>query len=1036
MSKGVDLAGSSLSGLACLAAAGYEFVARYYNTNNPKKNLTRQEAEAIGDAGLSVVAVWENGFPTKASYFTRDRGASDAQAAHAYAAETIAQPPGTAIYFAVDYDATAGDVSGPVTEYFRAIHDTFVALTTADASYTIGVYGSGAVCVAMIGAGLARYGWLAQSTGWRGYKSFADWSIKQGKQQTVCGLTVDVDEGRGDYGAFRVAVAAATPAATATAAARAPARRRTAAAKSRTTRSRVLDRGGPGATTPAAPAAPAAAADPRKNLEKVDHIVVLMLENRSFDHMLGYLSLEGGRADIEGLQPRMKNEHEGVAYEIRHLTKTTFPADPCHRWQCVADQINWDPTGLGAMDGFVRSYAQLSPRPKHLGAIMGYYNADDLPMYDFLAREFVVCDHWFSAIPGPTMPNRVYSLSGESNGDAKNRSPFPPPYGMDTIFDHLRRAGRTHHYYAGDYLTAALRLFKRYFLNVREIDHMSEFYKRARAGKLPSVSWIDPDFGIRFKGDQNDDHPPVNVRRGQRLVRRIYEALRAGKDDLWLKTLFIITYDEHGGFFDHVPPPPAQDDRAAESPWIFGRRGVRVPAFVISPWVERGASARETYDHTSILKTILERFCVRPDGTIPRMTRRVESARGLADLLSLATPRTDAAVAPVIEDPQRVSFAAASRAAALESAEGLGEMPAPADHEDDDYHGKLLQLRAAMLREGLPADKLKDAADDTGELTPAGGRKARAVLAPLGASSDVAPESSDALTGAPSTAASTTALDDAVRIRVGALEISIPAALVHPPGVRGTAETPRAATMPPAWLAAVEAPAGLAPALRPDVVVVPADKVPGGFGGFEIRPDFAESYQAAYAQVKALGGVITSLGALRRLDAEVTPDRSPTSLHYTGRAIDLYTKSGMQGANDPYIVVRDGGSDDFPRWEVFCVSATPDPSSPLYDESLIAERELVAAIWEAGTGVVMRPRRARCFSLTRVLRQNGWLPIPSRSKWRARYLSLEWWHFQNQAGLVDGVSRFGDELEKVWPADAVVASRLTLDAVWRGQGFR
>ncbi|MBV9774293.1 MAG: hypothetical protein JO040_10110 [Gemmatimonadetes bacterium] len=216
---------------------------------------------------------------------------------------------------------------------------------------------------------------------------------------------------------------------------------------------------------------------------------------------------------------------------------------------------------------------------------------------------------------------------------------------------------------------------------------------------------------------------------------------------------------------------------------------------------------------------------------------------------------------------------------------------------------------------------------------------------------------------------------------------------------------------------------------------VPADRYGEGYPRFHLRADLAGAYLRAYRQVRALGGVLTSSGAIRALSAEVTPGRSSTSLHYTGRAIDLYLRTGMQGPDDPYLVARDGGPDEAPLWKVYCVSSTPETDHPLYDESLLLQGEMEYALWTAGEGYRTARRRVVCFSLTDVLAAHGWQRIPSRPEWRTSYPSVEWWHFQHHAGLVPGETRFGDELERVWPAERVAASGLELGAVWRGLSF-
>lgn len=194
---GVDSSSAcTSSSLSCLQSEGIAFVGRYYSrtTKIAGKKLTPDEAALISKAGLQIVAVYEDG-PTSCDYFSADRGMQDADGAIAQA-EEIGQPKGSCIYFTVDYDATSSDIEGNITAYFKAIAETL-----AD-QYVVGVYGSGAVCTAIIGSGLAKLAWLAQSTGWSGYSQFTGWNIKQGPEQSICGLNSDSDIAQGDFGAF------------------------------------------------------------------------------------------------------------------------------------------------------------------------------------------------------------------------------------------------------------------------------------------------------------------------------------------------------------------------------------------------------------------------------------------------------------------------------------------------------------------------------------------------------------------------------------------------------------------------------------------------------------------------------------------------------------------------------------------------------------------------------------------------------------------------------------------------------------------
>ena len=173
------------------------------------------------------------------------------------------------------------------------------------------------------------------------------------------------------------------------------------------------------------------------NLEKIDHIVVLMLENRSFDHMLGYLSLEGGRGDVDGLRAEFANEHDGRSYPVHHLDSTVIEDDPDHSASAVDLQL-----GGGKMDGFVESYAEtLSANDvpdADPGRVIGYYNAADVPVYDHLASEFAICDRWFSSVPGATWPNRLYAICGRAAGSRDDRPlHLPPMYNQPSFVRHL-----------------------------------------------------------------------------------------------------------------------------------------------------------------------------------------------------------------------------------------------------------------------------------------------------------------------------------------------------------------------------------------------------------------------------------------------------------------------------------------------------------------------------------------------------------------------------------------------------------------------
>lgn len=423
------------------------------------------------------------------------------------------------------------------------------------------------------------------------------------------------------------------------------------------------------------------------NLEKIDHIVVVMMENRSFDHMLGYLKLMEGKSDVDGLTGRESNTYNSTTYNVHPLLTTRFEPDPCHAWDCVHEQLK-DNNG-----GFVREFAKLDPHDP--GRIMGFHTGADLPVYNHLAREYCICDRWFSSVPGPTWPNRLYALAGTSNGLKDNPSVPPiPKYRMKTVFQYLDEAKAEWRYYSHD--IAFLRVFKKYRTNIKEIDKINSFYQRVAEGNLPAVCWIDPNFqDVGSSG--NDDHPPADVRNGQALVRAVYNALLNGANGLWTKTLLVVTYDEHGGFYDHVVPGPAEDKRPD-----FRQYGVRVPAFVISPWVARGTVCHTTFDHASVLRAILRKFCQKKDGTVPSMTDRVDNAKEIFPLLAEPSPRTDCTEAPVFEESERyfVTLELPGMEAEVEREETFRPT------EKTELQNLLSQLRDECVKEGVPEDRL------------------------------------------------------------------------------------------------------------------------------------------------------------------------------------------------------------------------------------------------------------------------------------------------------------------------------------------
>jgi phospholipase C len=368
-------------------------------------------------------------------------------------------------------------------------------------------------------------------------------------------------------------------------------------------------------------------------LDEIEHIIVLMLENRSFDHMLGYLGLEDNGLDVDGLEPGMANAHEGHSYSIFRLEKTalTKPQDPCHSGACVDEQVA-DGNG-GFASNYIRTREE--PKAKDPVVVMGYYDGEQLPINDYLARTFCVCDRWFCSVRGATFPNRLYAVAGRSAGSRDNAS--PPVYHLPSFVRQLDAAGVSWRWYTHELFPTIWAVDRDYlsktFDNVRPFSspfRSDDFFSAARAGTLPAVAWIDPNFvDVGGAIGSNDDHPPSDVRAGQELILRVFNAL--ARSPAWERTLLVITYDEHGGFFDHVPPPAAEDDDPRPE---FHALGPRVPAMAVSPRARAGVS-HVVFDHTSIIKTCLVRFCRRDGNVIPDLGARTTAANHLGAVLDI-----------------------------------------------------------------------------------------------------------------------------------------------------------------------------------------------------------------------------------------------------------------------------------------------------------------------------------------------------------------------------------------------------------------
>lgn len=370
--------------------------------------------------------------------------------------------------------------------------------------------------------------------------------------------------------------------------------------------------------------------------DPIKHVVVLMMENHSFDQLLGcmksiYPQLEGVDEKRLRSNPDYPNSEESIMQAL--IEATSISLDPHHEHVNVLRQIANDCSGF--VSDFVQCYSQCGEMRKQ---IMAYYGMDSLPVLHTLAKNFVVCDHWFSSLPGPTWPNRFFVHTGTSKGHVKMPSGHYIEneyfYDQNTIYDELdkKRISWSIYHHGMPHTLLLARLWDK----PDGFHRMDNFFKDAAGpeDKFPQYVFIEPSYGGT---DQNDQHPPTDIRRGEFLIAQIYNALRSN-EELWKSTLLVVLYDEHGGFYDHVLPPSAIPPDTYTAEFAFNQYGVRVPAVLISPWVGQAVNST-VFDHTSLLKFLIDKWSLNPTS----LGARTAQAKTFAmEVQRLASPRTDA----------------------------------------------------------------------------------------------------------------------------------------------------------------------------------------------------------------------------------------------------------------------------------------------------------------------------------------------------------------------------------------------------------
>lgn len=358
-------------------------------------------------------------------------------------------------------------------------------------------------------------------------------------------------------------------------------------------------------------------------MAQIEHVVVLALENRSFDCMLGWLYPE--RPDFDGLTGKECNPWHRADDSVQTIPvwndgRLTPEAacipdpDPGELFADITMQIfGLHPDGTPRMNGFVDNYMRQPPGGTYdPRAVMHCFIPEQLPVLSTLARSFGVSDRWFASAPCQTWPNRLFLHTGTGGGEVNNDA-IPLPFMLPTIFRRMERRGASWKVYFHDLpQTAALAdLWLRIPTHFRFFD--PEFTDDAADGTLPNYSFIEPRyFASRMLNlTPNDAHPPHNVAYAEQLIAAVYNAVRASP--AWERTLLVITFDEHGGCYDHVPPPAAVPTGRTPSGFTFDRFGVRVPTVVVSPFIPAGSVLRPPedgppFDHTSLIATLTALF--------------------------------------------------------------------------------------------------------------------------------------------------------------------------------------------------------------------------------------------------------------------------------------------------------------------------------------------------------------------------------------------------------------------------------------------
>jgi phospholipase C len=368
--------------------------------------------------------------------------------------------------------------------------------------------------------------------------------------------------------------------------------------------------------------------------DPIEHVIVLMLENLSFDHMLGGLSevIDGLDGVPKAGGPQRSNRADGKSYKQTAGASRVIKYDPMHELEHALIQLS--KTNSGFVDDFARAYplSQTADRAE----VMKYFADGTLPALHALAKNFAVCDMWFSSLPGPTWPNRLFVHSGTSLGRVSMPEGILDAnfhwYNQTTLYDRFNEKKIEWRIYYGDVPQSLILVHQLEPKNAWRYAKLTRFFLDAGgdAKDFPKYCFIEPPY---YQPGAADDHPPHDIVAGERLIADVYNAIRRN-EELWKTSLLVVLYDEHGGFYDHVVPPAttAPDHHIEE--YTFDQLGVRVPAILVSPFVKPGV-IHTVFDHTSLLKYLIDKWGLGPLGA------RVANANTFSSFLLTKPEATD-----------------------------------------------------------------------------------------------------------------------------------------------------------------------------------------------------------------------------------------------------------------------------------------------------------------------------------------------------------------------------------------------------------